>query len=56
MKKFKKVFLVSSKKNIGINNQFYDLKDALKLDYTINKLLELYDFENSNSKSISKKS
>ena len=40
----------------AIESSYPDLKDTLKLDYTINKLLELYDFENSNSKSISKKS
>tara|TARA_B110000003_G_scaffold244792_1_gene254136 strand:- start:1008 stop:1301 length:294 start_codon:yes stop_codon:yes gene_type:complete len=40
----------------AIESSYPDLKDTLKLDYTINKLLELYDFENSNSENISKKS
>ena len=39
----------------AIESSYPDLKDTLKLDYTINKLLELYDFENSNSENISKK-
>jgi len=40
----------------AIERSYPDLKDTLKQDYTINKLLELYDFENTNFQNISKKS
>lgn len=32
----------------AIESSYPDLKDTLKQDYTINTLLELYDFENTN--------
>ncbi|EAR16099.1 hypothetical protein [Robiginitalea biformata] len=32
----------------AIERSYPDLKDTLKQDYTINTLLELYDFENTN--------
>ena len=40
----------------AIERSYPDLKDTLKQDYAINKLLELYDFENTNFQNISKKS
>jgi len=39
----------------AIEGSYPDLKDTLKQDYTINKLLELYDFENTNLPKIEKK-
>jgi hypothetical protein len=39
----------------AIEGSYPDLKDTLKQDYTINKLLELYDFENTNLPNIDKK-
>jgi len=38
----------------AIEGSYPDLKDTLKQDYTINKLLELYDFENTNLPNIEK--
>lgn len=40
----------------AIEGSYPDLKDTLKQDYTINNLLELYDFENTNLPKIEKKS
>lgn len=39
----------------AIESSYPDLKDTLKQDYTINTLLELYDFENTNLPTIEKK-
>jgi len=39
----------------AIESSYPDLKDTLKQDYTINNLLELYDFENTNLPKIEKK-
>lgn len=39
----------------AIESSYPDLKDTLKQDYTINTLLELYDFENTNLPNIKKK-
>lgn len=39
----------------AIESSYPDLKDTLKQDYTINKLLELYDFENTNLTNTDKK-
>ncbi|MFS4491310.1 hypothetical protein FEE95_09395 [Maribacter algarum] len=38
----------------AIESSYPDLKDTLKQDYTINTLLELYDFENTNLPNIEK--
>jgi hypothetical protein len=40
----------------AIESSYPDLKDTLKQDYTINTLLDLYDFENTNLQKIQKKS
>ncbi|WP_273568038.1 hypothetical protein [Maribacter halichondriae] len=39
----------------AIESSYPDLKDTLKQDYTINTLLELYDFESTNLPNIQKK-
>lgn len=39
----------------AIESSYPDLKDTLKQDYTINKLLELYDFETTNRTNTDKK-
>ena len=39
----------------AIESSYPDLKDTLKQDYTINKLLDLYDFENTNLTNTDKK-
>lgn len=38
----------------AIERSYPDLKDTLKQDYTINTLLELYDFENTTPKNVEK--
>ena len=38
----------------AIESSYPDLKDTLKQDYTINTLLELYDFENTTPKNVKK--
>lgn len=38
----------------AIESSYPDLQDTLKQDYTINTLLELYDFENATPKNVEK--